>query len=135
MRPLVGEGDVGVRFVVVRYIGCIVGCKGVQGVSGGGGQSGCIVTLVFLLQIDGRRLMRFDMAMRETRIRKMVRDITRMYACFVLSPVHVRVCERRNELRQRKQQERDYMERAFHGWVILTWTDWYAVCDTGYSEW
>lgn len=78
MRPVVGEGDGVLRFVVIRYIGRIVRCEGTQACNWGGRKGDGVVALVFLLQTDGQRFMRFDMAMRETRIRKMVRDIVRM---------------------------------------------------------
>lgn len=128
MRLVVGEGDGVLRFVVIRYIGRIVRCEGTQACNRGGRKGDGVVALVFLLQTDGQRFMRFDMAMRESRIRKMVRDIVRMDGSFALNPVHMGVREGRNELRQRKQQERENVERSFHGCFILTWTDRHAVC-------
>ena len=128
MRPVVGEGDGVLRFVVIRYIGRIVRGEGAQCCNRGGRNGGGVVALIFLLQIDGRRFMRFDMAMRESRIRKMLRDIARMEGSFALNPVHMGVRKGRDELRQRKQQQRENVNWSFHGCIILTWAVLHAVC-------
>ena len=127
MRPVVGEGDEVLRFVVIRYIGRIVCCEGAQGCSRSGRKGGGVVALIFLLQVDGWRFMRFDMAMRESRVRKMLRDIACMDGSFALNPVHMGVRKGRDELRQRKTQERENVNRSFHGCFILTWATLHAV--------
>lgn len=64
-----------------------------------------IVALIFLLRADGLRFMRFDVAMRQSGVEQVARQVAGVDAGIAMFAAHMGVRERRKELRQCEKQQ------------------------------